>query len=346
MTYDSIGPHRAFMGVCITACLCLGLALFMGWQWYFEELGKRAMLIEMAAKAEAKSRELESMGLSLDVGRAAPAPVPLPMPAPVPVSPVERPTGGGVPLVKTEPAPGGTEARPQVPGPPRVSQIQSLPLLEGSAEVVTALELLGQYWKTESWKERVSMVFDPDRVSALMKNYYETQQGADPIPGALVGKAKYEIDGTEILYFSYASSRPTGSLEVAMRRGPEGRFLVDWESLVGYGEMSFRDFRAGRPVKPIMLRAYVRRFEYFNFEFSDSSKYLCVKLTSESGDDSIYGFALRSSRLGQWLESDLAATGPAGFKGYTVRVSFPANSQSNQCVLLDEVVESRWLILP
>jgi len=327
------------MGVCITACVCLGLALFMGWQWYFEELEKRTMLIEMAAKAEAKARDLESMGLTFDVERPDTGVLPLPA--------VERLAVSGAAEVNPLPLPGASEAKSdKSPVPPRKSQVTPLALMEGSDEVVAALELLNQYWKAESWKDRLPLVFDPNRVSGLMKNYYETQEGDDPNPGELVSKARYDIDGTEILYFSYSSSRPTGSLEVAMRRGPQGRFLVDWESLVGYGEMSFKDFRAKRPVKPVMLRAYVRRFEYFNFEFTDSAKYLCVKLTSEHGDDSIYAYCARQSVLGQWLESDLAATGPTGFKGYTLRVSFPENAQSNQCVQLNEVIESRWLILP
>ncbi len=328
MTSGSIGPHRAFMGVCITACGCLMLVLFVGWQWYFDEVHRRTVLIEMAAKAEAKARELESMGLTLDVPHYESAPV-LAKETPAPSLPA------------TTRASSPTSASRQ----PRDSKIRALPF-ESSGEVIPALELLNQYWKTESWRAREELVFDPERVFPLMKDYYEVQRSSDPVPGGLVSKARYEIDGVEILIFGYTSNRPTGSLEVAMRRGPDGGFLVDWESLVGYGEMSFLDFRSKKPTKPTLFRAYVRRFEYFNFEFADSAKYLCVKVTSEAGDNSIYAYCERSTELGRWLESDLAATGPTGFKGYTLRVSFPENAQSNQCVRLDEVVTPRWLVLP
>jgi hypothetical protein len=46
------------------------------------------------------------------------------------------------------------------------------------------------------------------------------------------------------------------------------------------------------------------------------------------------------------MERDLASTGPTGFKGYTMLISFPPNAQSNQCVILDKVVTQRWLNLP
>lgn len=339
------------MGVCITACGCLTLVLFMGWQWYFDELHRRTVLIEMAAQAEAKARELESMGLTLDVPHYESAPVLGRELPPTPVLP-ERSVAPPAPEVTPTPTPTPTPQPPKEPvaaespsHQPRVSTIKVLEI-EESGDVVEALEVLNQYWKTESWSDRVKLVFDPDRVTGLMKDYYEKQGASDPLPGGLVSKARYEIDGTEILIFGYTSSRPTGSLEVAMRRGPEGRFLVDWESLVGYGEMSFLDFRTKRPTKPVLLRAYVRRFEYFNFEFSDSSKFLCVKVSSESGDNSVYAFCRRSTELGQWLETDLSSTGPTGFKGYTMRLSFPENAQSNQCVNLDEVIVPRWLVLP
>lgn len=179
-----------------------------------------------------------------------------------------------------------------------------------------------------------------------MEDYYEHQKGKDPTPSSLKAKARYQIDGVEILYFSYDSSRPLGSLEVAMMRGEDGRFLIDWESLVGYGEKSFAELREERPAKPVMLRAYVRLFEYYNYDFADSHRYLCVKMISENGENSIYGFCERSSDLGRWLERDLARTGPSEMKGYTMRVSFPANARSNHCVNLDNVIASRWITLP
>lgn len=335
MTSGSIGSHRAFMGVCITACVCLMLTLYVGWRWYFESLKGRGTLIALDKRAEDKERELASLGLSLDAGKSD-AGVPPPAQPKVTINEV-APAGTGM----TNP-PASKDSGVQPP----VSVIKELPLQESSDEVVQAEALLKTYWETPSWQERVPMVADSERVAAEMKDFYVTQQGSDPVPGELISKARYEIDGTEILYFSYNSSRPTGSLEIAMRRGPEGKFLIDWESLTGYGEMSFEDFRSKRVDKPVFLRAYVRLFEYYNFEFSDSSQFICVKLTSQNGESSIYAYARKSTELARWLERDLASTGPSGFKGYTLKVSFPPNAQSNQCVNLDSIVATRWLILP
>lgn len=335
MTSGSIGSHRAFMGVCITLCICLVLTLFVGWKWYFDSLTNRQTLIELARKNEKKVRELENLGLSLEAAQTEVV-APSPPPTKDPVSEI----------IPSRLSMSAAPQSPQEAPHPAESTIKELPFGESSDEGVQALALMEQYWKTEHWKERVPLVAHSERVAALMKDFYETQGGRDPEPGGLVSKARYLIDGTEILYFSYTSNRPTGSLEVAMLRGPDQKFLIDWESFTGYGEMSFQDFRMKRPTKPVTMRSYVRLFEYYNFEFSDSKKYLCIKLTSENGESSMYAYCERGTALGRWLDRDLATTGPSGFKGYTMLVSFPPNAQSNQCVILDRVVAPRWLTLP
>jgi hypothetical protein len=333
MSSGSIGSHRAFMGVCVTICTCLVLTLFVGWKWYFESLSSRKLLIDLAKKAEMRAQGLEKMGLSIEAASREPDPPSVLQRIAEPVST----TPSSVTTAKVKINDDGAL--------PAESSIRELPLVETGEDVSQAVALLDKYWKTENWQDKVALVAHSSRVAGLMKDFYEIQKGTDPMPGGLINKARYEIDGVEILYFSYSSSRPNGTLEVAMLRGPDGKFLIDWESLTGYGEMSFRDFREQRQSKPVTLRTYVRLFEYFNFEFSDTAKYLCIKLTSENGESSIYAYCERGTKLANWLERDLSGTGPSGFKGYTVQVSFPPNAQSNQCVRLEKVLAPRWLSL-
>lgn len=341
MTTGSIGSHRAFMGVSLTLCACLTLVLFVGWRFYFEELNKRKTLIAMAARDEARSADLEKMGLSIDAGKEAAAAGPdatrlvmehhtaPPPPSTAAADPVAADTASGLEAAY-----------------PAVSSIRELPLQETSAEVMQAVATLEAYWSTPAWNDRLPMVVDAERVKPLMKDFYDTQKSVDPVPGSLISKARYQIDGTEILYFRYNGNRSAGTVEIAMRRGNEARFLIDWESLVGYGEMSFADLRAQRPTKPVLLRTFARQFEYYNFEFSDASKYYCVKLSSPDGENSLYAYAERATPLGSWLSNTLATTGPTATVGFTLKVAFPAEAESNQCVRLLQVVAPRWLTMP
>lgn len=332
MTTGSIGSHRAFMGVSLTLSAILVLVLYIGWQIYFAELHKRNTLIALAARDQARSADLEKMGLSIDAGRSQPDET---------ASPTT--TTDATRLVLE----GQQKSNAPVPTLyPPVSNIKELPLQETSEEVVRAVALLDEYWATPAWRDRLRMVVEPERVTPLMKDFYETQKAADPVPNGLISKARYSIDGTDILYFRYNGGRPSGTLEVAMRRGGEGRYLIDWESLVGYGEMSFADLREKRPAKPVLLRVFARQFEYYNFEFADAAKYYCVKMSSENGEQSVYGYVERGTTLGDWLETNLATTGPSGAMGFTVKAAFPPNAESNQCLHLQQVVASRWIVLP
>ncbi|MDI1314316.1 hypothetical protein [Prosthecobacter sp.] len=347
MTSGSTGSHRAFMGVCITLCFILVLTLYVGWTLYFNNTANRNTRIAKDQTAEQKAQDLEKLGITFQTAHTD-APASSVLPKLMAGAADIRPPTTTPPAPAPPPSPATLADSPSQPASlyPVESSVKELPMLETSDEVIQAMELLDQYWKTADWKERVPLVAHSERVAPLMRDYYGTQGASDPEPGALVSKARYQINGTEILYFSYASSRPTGSLEIAMLRGPQGKFLIDWESLTGYGEMSFQEFRTKRPHEPVLMRAYVRLFEYYNHEFSDSEKYLCIKLTSESGDNSVYAYCERGTPLAQWIERDLATTGPAGFKGYTMLISFPPNAQSNQCVNLDKVMAQRWLKLP
>ena len=325
------------MGVCITLCVILSLTLYVGWRWYFDSLANRNTLLELAEKAEKRVQDLENLGISFEAATTEAAPVH--------ASALPKILASGDEDPKTTATPANSSSQQDSPYPAE-SRISELPLKESSDEVVQAMAVLDQYWKTESWQGRLPLVSHSERVADLMKDYYENQGAKDPVPGDLISKARYDIDGTEILYFSYSCSRPTGSLEIAMLRGPQGKFLIDWESLTGYGEVSFQEFRSKRPSKPVLMRAYVRLFEYYNFEYSDSKKYLCIKLMSENGDNSVYAYCERGTKLSRWIETDLASTGPTGFKGYTMLISFPPNAQSNQCVNLDKLVAQRWLQVP
>lgn len=346
MPSGSIGSHRAFMGVSITLCVILSLTLYVGWKWYFDSVVGRTTLITLAKNAEKRVQDLENLGINVEPPPPGSVTSKLPKimagSAEQPESPLASALKSAAPV---DGSIGGTAAQ-QAAAHPAESTIKELPLQADSEEVIQALALLDQYWNTPSWKDRIPLVAHSEAVAARMKDYYETQGGKDPVPGNMMSKARYEIDGTEILYFRYSSSRPTGSLEIAMLRGPDKKFLIDWESLTGYGEMSFHEFRAQRPTKPVLMRTYVRLFDYYNYEFADAKRHLCVKLISENGESSIYGYCERGTPLARWIESDLATTGPTGFKGYIMMLSFPPHAQSNQCVNLERVMTPRWIKLP
>jgi len=327
MTTGSTTPHRAFMGVTGTVCVVLILILTGGWRWFFQDLSKRQTISERARIHEARLRDLEKLGLDAEAGILSDSGAP------------------EAPIVSLqEMAPKGAAVEGVVPQP---SQLQDLPLQEQAPDYAEALETIQGFWKGLKVKDRLPYVYNPDKVKSLMEDYYERQGETDPDHTELKQKSRLMLDGkAEILYFSHASSRPTGLVELAMRRGANGRFLVDWESFAGYCSPAFGELKKLKPVEPVQVRAFVRLFEYYNYEFADSSKYLCVKMIAANGVDMLYGYCERESELGRWLEGQLSHTRTgSAMSGYTLRIAYPENAQSEQCVWLKQVVASRWLVL-
>lgn len=327
MATGSTAPHRAFMGVAGTACVMLTLILIGGWRWYFQDVEKRRVIQERAKIHEARLRDLEKLGLDAETGIVSTT------------ATDEAPT---VSLQSMAPKEGGATG-----SIPPAGEFKNLPLQETSPDYLEAIETLDRYWKAVTVNERLPYVYDPDRVKPLMEDFYERQKETDPDHHELRQKSRFMLDGREeILYFSFASSRVTGLVEVAMRRGQNGRFLVDWESLTGFTSPPIAELKKLKPAEPARIRAFVRLFDYYNYEFTDSARYLCVKIIAANGVDTVYGYAERESELGKWLNEQLDHTRKGGaLSGHTLMVSFPENAQSDQCVLINRVLVARWLIL-
>lgn len=316
------------MGVAATICVCLVLTLIGGWRWYFESVESRNLLLNRAKMHEAKMRDLERLGLDAEAG----------------ILPDES-TSDQPKMSLHETASSKTTANPNALVPAN-SVVKELPLQETAADFVDAWDVIKSFWKATTTRERLAFVYDAPRVGPYMQEFYDQLRETDPDHTELKQKSRLLIDDREILYFGYASSRPTGLCELALRRNSNGRFLVDWESLSGFSGTSFAKIRETKPTTPVVVRAFVRLFEYYNYEFTDAKRYLCVKLIASNGVDTLYGYTERESEIGIWLRThlDTNPTNP-NLSGFTLKVSFPENAQSDQCMNINQVVAARWLLL-
>ncbi len=317
------------MSVASTICVILLLVLTGGWRWYFDSVKSRTMLLERARMHEARIRELEKLGLDAEAGILNDTPIQTTQSVAIQeMLPNSAKSGGG--------------SRGPVPVP---GAIKELPLQESAEDFVDAVATLAGYWRATNTRERLPFVLDAPRVGLLMQDFYEKQGETDPDHTELKQKSRLLLDGEEILYFGYASSRPTGLCEIAMRRNAQGRFVVDWDSLAGYSDLSFSEIRESKPTTPVQIRAFVRLFEYYNYEFGDAKRYVCVKMVASNGVDTLYGYAERESEIGEWLLAQLAGTRDGLMSGCTFKVAFPPEAQSNQCMLITQIVCARWLLL-
>ena len=208
--------------------------------------------------------------------------------------------------------------------------------------VESGLAVLHKFMTAPDVGERARFVHDAARVTPAMRRYYETEHLTDPKLGRMKSGACYSFEGGEMLHLVFAGGSTQRDLEVALRRreGDTG-YLIDWESFAGESETGWNEVQQQRPTMPVMLRVLASVDDYYNYEFSDDTRYLCIKLESAAGRRTIYAYCLRESPLARSL---LPLFGAGRIAPLTVRIAFPMNAKSSNCVELKELVANRWLL--
>lgn len=313
------------MTLCLLVCGFVVFGLYVGWDWFIQHRAERETIRQFSLRkeAEAKRKAAESAEMIVPASDAAAA-------------------ADGMPRVSlTDIAKDSQSASPEVP---RETVTISLSLDNNSPDVQQADDLLDRYLRTANWKDRLQYVYQAERVAPQMANFYEKQKGSDPATGALLNRGRYRLDGTEILHFTYSCNRPGDVLELAMKRDTSGKFVLDWESYVGYSEMSWADFKKERSTKAMVFRAFATLSDYYNYEFGDRGKYVSVNLLSPDGLVSLHGYCERQSALGTAITRALGRA--SQITGLTLRLAYPERAESDHCLAIKQMVSDRWLLLP
>jgi hypothetical protein len=113
---------------------------------------------------------------------------------------------------------------------------------------------------------------------------------------------------------------------------------VDWESWAGWSEVDLATAREEKPTEPFLVRVKVEPIDYYNFEFTDDSKWSAYRLSDPDQVQTLYGYV---ASLG---ETDLRLKPNPGEKDlpYTLRIHFPENASSDNQVIIDEIVAAGW----
>lgn len=328
--------HYAFMVLGMMLCAGLTAGLVVGWRWHGQEV-QRLVAMRQQTPLPAPALLVPAVKSSQPASSA-------------PVRRDEAPeeqARGAVSLLSALPDGELAESpdRRLNLGLPAPDEIRTLPLSEESSELQEALAVLDAYWKAQSWQEKMAYVWDAGRVGEKMRAYYAVNEGPEGRRGALSAAGRYLINGSEIIYLSHAGDRPLGVVEIGMRKTREGQWKLDWESYTGSGEMSWSEFKSKRPTSPVLMRVFAKIGDYHNYEFLDKNRFLSVQLYDEAGETAAHAYCEHGSALAAFLSGDILRSG-GSVKGYTVRLAFPPQAQSNHCVWLHEIVATRWLLDP
>ncbi|MGD1978246.1 MAG: hypothetical protein PVJ98_02545 [Akkermansiaceae bacterium] len=191
-------------------------------------------------------------------------------------------------------------------------------------------------------EEKIRYVRDPKRVGPLMKAYY--------------GKVAYQPEGFEGLNKNQVSYRDriailgvttgdfldyTINVRSTFKNGNE-TYPVDWESWVGYGEKTPEEMKKEKPATPFLVRAFIEKSNYYNYEFTDDTKWKSMKVLIGNSREPFTGYLPRDSNLLHKLRPD----DDSSIK-VILKVAYPKNARSDGQILITEVISSNsWMLEP
>jgi hypothetical protein len=233
-----------------------------------------------------------------------------------------RPAGETV----TSPAVGGSETNP----PP-------VPKRSDAAILAEAEPLVRSFLDATRIEDMLPLVRNPEVAEARMRRQY---------PGGVIeafGMAAFDTTSELSRHGSILAvgirTRSYENRSVAFFDTPEG-IRIDWESWVGWSEMSWEEFFSAKPETAKVFRVQLSSVDYFNFEFSDDIKWKSYRLESPDGEHAVFGYVER----GSVLDSRLHPSPDVKQVALTLALKFPEDTTAGNQVLIENVIAEGWVL--
>ncbi len=212
-----------------------------------------------------------------------------------------------------------TEALPDVPTFLHSAQ----PLAKAFLEATTVPELLATVRSPEISSKRMALSYPDGKVQPSGLQSF-AEDGAVKIE-ASTAAVKVRIGNFEErdLYFF---------------RTRDG-WKVDWESWVGWSDLSWDTFAEKAPREPNRFRVRVKPIIYYNFGFSDERKWRSYLIESPDGSHRFFGYVERGSRVDGLIN---LADNPTG-GDFILELAFPVENTGRNQVLINDRIAVGWV---
>lgn len=203
-----------------------------------------------------------------------------------------------------------------------------------------ATTALKNFLDAKDIKSRIQYCREAKRVQPLMASYY-SKHGPGPISYrkfSTVGDAETgPLQGFYLLKISF----PDFSIQPVVIGLENGKMVIDWESFVGYSEMSLNEFINNKPKEPTMFRLHARSDDYFNFQFNEK-EHRCLYLRNPKDTESVYGYIKRGSPVDEKLSRIVESGKSINF--IMVNLQYPDEPGGKNQVIINEIIASGWLL--
>lgn len=234
-------------------------------------------------------------------------------------------------------------------------------LVDASQDKANIIACVKQYLESTSLEERANICRDPETVLRKMTQHYSNELTFDAYHFEevlhIINKKTKDMVITMVAANATRSGGEADSgkevKNLLLVKQDDGSYLVDWETSVTFQPSDWKSFVANKSTEPHVFRAEVRervlRGPYL-YEFSDDAIYQAYRISLRTKpEEFLLGYAKKDSEVDRRLKKQLSKKSRSAKKHEVIapmiiKVAFPANSQSDQCVEIIEVISDMWFI--
>lgn len=210
-----------------------------------------------------------------------------------------------------------------------------------AGEIAAAIETaVREFMNAGSHEERCEWVRGGREMLGKMEAYY-AREGNEP-PGTfgrIVERSPLAFGGVPAEVVTVEEEGSDEKHVFSVLPGAD-RMLIDWESAVAYGEVSWQELLEERPVEPVQIRVFVKLDNYYNYEFADEDTWQCLRIKTREADEMLYAYVERDSVVGRRV---LEHVRPGLVIPLNVRVKFLPEARERDMIVIDELLHPYWL---
>ena len=216
---------------------------------------------------------------------------------------------------------------------------------EEAREIVASMNAtLKGYTSARTVEEMLPFVRQPERVEPLMRKYYQTHPIVPVEEVKLQSQYALPIESSTFVILTAAIPDAPSRIFLA-EVDNDLQIRIDWESDASYLPVDIAEYIAEKPTEPVNLRVFANPDNFYVYEFSDSTKYQCFKLTFRDNDELLFGYVERGSPTDKQLAAHfrgVRASGSFAPEPLYLTVKFPENSKGERGVLIEKFIAPRW----
>ena len=190
-------------------------------------------------------------------------------------------------------------------------------------------ELASAFLQADSVEALLEIVDQPELSEARMRAFYaDAERHPLPMGGSVAMLAELEYQ-EELIYGLIVDGLFGSRSMLPMMEGADGKPTIRWEWAVGWMEREWKEIVAARSEQPSTVKVFAWIDDYYNYDYRDESKWLCLRLGGRDMETFCYAYVAKSSPGIEPLMT-LDAAAPV-----RLTIRFAPGSQPNQA----EVVE-------